>query len=518
MIARGLFLVLLWAAASAATARGVAIEGGLVEGIESDGVRTFKGIPFAQPPLGDLRWREPQPVAAWSGVRSATRFAPACMQDGVSIPGEKPPETSEDCLYLNVWTPEKRSQTPLPVMVFIYGGGWTNGSASMPLYWGDRLARKGAVVVTLGYRLGSLGFLSHPELTRESRNHSSGNYGLMDQIAALQWVQRNIGSFGGDKNRVTIFGQSAGAMSVSILMASPRARGLFHRAIGQSGGVFEPVEIAPHYLLANAEKQGQAFATSMGASSIEELRRVPAAKLLTADGRALAHPVIEPYLLPDDPFDVFAAGKQNDVPLLLGSNADEARSLIDLSTVTATSFAAELEKQWGPLPPPIVAAYPFKTDEEAKRARAALERDLRFGWDMWAWARLQAKTGQGKVFYYYFNQEPPFPDGSVNHGWGASHFADLWYAFDHLDQEPWAWRDGDRRLADTMSTYWLNMARSGDPNAAGLPSWPQFTLNQPRVLRLGESIVTGDVPNLQSLRAFDDVYNSIRNADAPVKN
>jgi para-nitrobenzyl esterase len=250
---------------------------GTISGLRDGGLNVYKGIPFAAPPVGELRWRAPAPVASWSGVRKADDFAPACMQTGVSMPGEKPPKVSEDCLYLNIWTPTKRAAQRVPVIVWIYGGGYINGSSSMPLYWGDRLAHKGVVVVTIAYRLGPLGFLALPELTRESPHHSSGNYGLMDQIAALQWVQKNIAVFGGDPSRVTIAGQSSGSISVSILMASPLAEGLFHRAIGESGGLFEPVQLAPKYLLANAELDGEKYAASLGATTLAQLRSLPAA-------------------------------------------------------------------------------------------------------------------------------------------------------------------------------------------------------------------------------------------------
>ena len=279
------------------------------------------------------------------------------------------------------------------MIVWIYGGGYINGSASMPLYWGDRLAHKGVIVVTIAYRLGPLGFLAHPELTRESPHHSSGNYGLMDQIAALEWIQRNIAAFGGDPKCVTIAGQSSGAISVSILMASPRAKGLFQRAIGESGGLFEPLQLAPKFLLANAERDGEKYAASLGAASLQQLRLLPA-NLLTGNAGGICHPVIEPYVLPVSPYEAFTSGQQNDVPLLIGSNADEARAMVDVTHETAATFDSDMEHSVGQLPPPLLAAYPHATDEEAKQARLGLERDLRFGWDMWAWARLQAGTGQ----------------------------------------------------------------------------------------------------------------------------
>jgi len=489
----------------------VLTESGTISGIRANGLGVYKGIPFAAPPVGELRWRPPVHAAPWAGTRKADAFAPACMQVGVSMPGETPPAVSEDCLYLNIWTPTKIAGEHLPVIVWIYGGGYINGSASMPLYWGDRLAQKGVIVVTIAYRLGPLGFLALPELTRESPHLSSGNYGLMDQIAALEWIQRNIAAFGGDPKCLTIAGQSSGAMSVSMLMASPLARGLFQRAIGESGGLFEPVALAPKFLLANAEREGDKYAVSLGAPSLKQLRQLPATVLMGNAG-GIVHPVIEPYLLPLSPYEAFASGQQNDVPLLIGSNAEEARALVDVTHETAATFDSELEHSVGQLPPALIAAYPHATDEEARQAQLGLERDLRFGWDMWAWARLQAGTGQSPVFYYSFRQQPPFPAGSVYAGWGASHFAELWYVFDHLNQSPWNWTAADRMLAEEMSSYWVNFAKSGNPNGPGLPSWPAFTNAESRVEYLADPITVGGVANLNSLSVFDAVYAAVRGA------
>jgi para-nitrobenzyl esterase len=495
--------------AATAWARPVRVESGAVEGVAKHGITAYLGIPFAAPPLGELRWREPQPVASWKGTRRAASFAPACMQKGVAMPGEQPPVTSEDCLYLNVWTPAKTAAERLPVIVWIHGGGYVNGAASMPLYWGDRLANRGVVVVTIAYRLGPLGFLAHADLTAESARKSSGNYGLLDQIAALEWIRRNIGAFGGDPQRVTIAGQSSGAMSVSMLMASPRARGLFHRAIGQSGGLFEPLQLAPSYLLANAERDGKAYVSSLGAASITALRKLPAADLLAGTAAKVSHPVIEPYALPAAPHDAFSSGSHNDVPLLLGFNAEEARAFVDAGSIKAATFAADIQRRFGALPAPLIDAYPHVSDAQARQARLDLERDLRFGWDMWAWAQLQARSGRSPVYFYYFEQRPPFPAGSVHEGWGASHFAELWYMFDHLDQDAWRWTEADRQLATRMSAYWTNFAKGGDPNSEGLPFWPTFDGEGP-VLHLGDSITVGPLPDMDSLRVFDAVYDSLR--------
>ena len=510
-LTRALLLVIALATSAITLAQSptTSTESGAISGIRKDGLSVYKGVPFAAPPVGDLRWRPPVPVTSWTGTRKTDAFAPACMQTGVSMPGETPPAVSEDCLYLNIWTPAKSAQEHLPVIVWIYGGGYINGSASMPLYWGDRLARKGVIVVTIAYRLGPLGFLAHPELTRESPHHSSGNYGLMDQVAALEWIQRNIAAFGGNPKNVTIAGQSSGAMSVSVLMASPLAKGLFQRAIGESGGLFEPLQLAPKYLLANAERDGEKYAVSLGATSLHQLRRLPANQL-SGNAGGIVHTVIEPYLLPVSPYEAFASGQQNDVPLLIGSNAEEARALTDVTHVKATTFDRDIEHSFGQLPAPLIAAYPHSTDEEARQARLDLERDLRFGWDMWAWARLQAGTGKNPVYYYSFRQKPPFPAGSVYEGWGASHFAELWYVFDHLNQEPWRWSEADRKVAEEMSSYWVNFARSGNPNGPSLPSWPAFTNADSKVLEIGDPIAIDGVTNINGLKVFDAVYTTVR--------
>lgn len=497
-----------------AAAAVVRTQAGEVQSVRQGDLDIYKAIPFAAPPVWDLRWKPPAPAISWVGVRQSRDFAPACMQTGVSMPGEKPPKVSEDCLYLNIWEPARRTAVPLPVMVFIYGGGFTNGSAAMPLYWGDELAKHGVIVVNFGYRLGPFGFLATPELTRESPNHASGNYGILDQIAALQWVKRNIAAFGGDSKRVTIFGQSAGAISVSILASTPLASHLFQGAIAESGGVFEPLELAPGWLLPKAELAGEAYSAARGAKTLSQLRAIPASQILDGDVIAVSHPVLDGYVLKESPYAAFAAGRQADVPMLVGSNEEEARALVDLSKVKAASFTTDIEKAWGGLPPALLAPYPHAMDKEAKDGRAHFERDLRFGWDMWAWARLQAATGRKGVYYYHFTRAPPFPDTSVYSGWGPSHYAELWYVFDHLNQEPWRWTAADRTLAAAMSTYWTNFAKTGDPNGHDVPAWPKFSGGF-GVLYLGDTITVGGVADLPSLSAFDAVYGQVRGSMPP---
>jgi para-nitrobenzyl esterase len=290
-------------------------------------------------------------------------------------------------------------------------------------------------------------------------------------------------------------------------MASPRAKGLFHRAIGQSGGVFEPVQIAPQYLLANAERDGREYVSSLRADSIAALRKRPVEDLLEGTADRVSHPVIEPYVLPDAPYDAFVSGSYNNVPILVGFNAEEARSLVDVAHVKAASFAADIERSFGSLPPPLMDAYPHATDAQARQARLDLERDLRFGWDMWTWARLQSV--RGRAYFYHFMQRPPFPQDSHSHGWGASHFAELWYMFDHLDHETWSWSASDRQLAQRMAGYWTNFVKNGDPNGEGLPRWPNFGV-EGNALHLNEPPFVDGLPGTDKLQVFDAVYDSVR--------
>lgn len=476
-----------------------------------DGGAVFRGVPYARPPVGDLRWRDPLPPEAWTGTRAADTFAPACMQTGVSMPGEPPTPVSEDCLYLNVWAPEGAESGGLPVIVWIPGGGWVNGSTAAPVYDGANLARHGAVVVTVAYRLGLLGFLAHPDLTAETDGAGSGNYGLMDQVAALEWVRDNIAAFGGDPANVTIAGQSAGATSVSILMAAPRARGLFHRAIAQSGGLFEPIALAPRYRLSASEAEGVAFAATLGVEGVTALRRISADQITAASENRRAHPTLESRLLPRPPFDVFRAGAQARVPLLLGFNADEARSLGRFDAVT--DLDAEVRRRWGALPPALLEPY---RDQPPAEGMAAFERDLRFGWDIWRWARLQADSGS-PAWLYRFERTPPTPDDAVEAGWRAAHFVELWYMFDNLDQRPWAWTEDDHRLADLMAGTWVRFARTGDPNPPGNAVWPAFTGPSGPVLRLDATPRVGDLPGVEALEAFDRVYDSLRTPEPPMQ-
>jgi para-nitrobenzyl esterase len=496
----------------------VRIDSGLIQGVPDGAITVYKSIPFAAPPINELRWKSPRPAIGWSGVRRADKFGPICMQSGVSVPGAPAEPVSEDCLTLNIWTPAKSRGGKLPVMVFIPGGGFTQESGSMPLYWGDALARRGVIIVTVNYRVGIFGFFAHPELTRESGYHSSGNYGLLDLIAALEWIRKNITVFGGDPHSVTIWGQSAGSMMVSMLMASPLASGLFQRAIGHSGGFFAPPEATGDpagWYLNGAEEQGLKYAASMGAPSMEALRKLAPELILKSSRTAATHPIIDKYVLPEEPYHVFSKRRQNDVPLLVGLNADEAKPLLAGRKVSLAKFSEDIAKTFrtdslSDVVSAYMKIYPAANDAEAIETRAAFERDLRFGWEVWTWARMQTEGGKSRVFYYYFLHSPPFPAGSPFSGWGAGHWQELRYVFEHLDYEPWAWSEADRVLSSTMARYWTNFARNGDPNAKGLSIWPRFTKESGRVMRFDTEIAADGVPNLEGLLHFDGLYATLR--------
>jgi para-nitrobenzyl esterase len=470
----------------------------------ADGVRVFRGIPFAAPPVGPLRWRGPQAVAGWSGIRAADRFSAVCPQLGSYPPESAPEPTSEDCLYLNIWTPLEPAAKPLPVMVWIYGGALENGSASTPLYAGDGFAKRDVILVTINYRLGVLGFLALNSLSKESAAGVSGNYGLLDQIAALQWVQRNIGAFGGDAQRVTIFGQSSGSISVSALVASPLAKGLFQRAIGESGGLFEPLDLSPGFSLAGAEDNGREFARRQGATTLAELRAKSASDLLNKPFDA--HFVVDGYVLKESPFDAYRAHAQNDVDVLVGSNADEGQLFLQKKTVTVANFKDILGADF---PAPLVWLLhpnPGNTDSEARLAAAAVEGDMRFRWDMWRWARLAAENGGKHVYYYLFSRTPPFPSGNRYYGLGATHGMEMPYVFDHLDQQEVPWNTQDRELAAVLPEYWTNFAKNGDPNGPGLPAWPGFRESRDTVMFLGEELRAEAIPGERNLKRLDRIY------------
>jgi len=494
-------------AARPAAAEPISIDSGRIEGSQTGPTRVFKGIPYAAPPVGSLRWRPPQPAPSWRGVRSATSQPSACPQLGTYPPDAPREPTSEDCLTLNVWAPASGSAGKLPVMVWIHGGGLMNGSGSLPQYAGDQLAARGVVVVTINYRLGVLGFLAHPELNRESPHRGSGNYGLLDQIAALKWVKRNIAAFGGDPDRVTIFGQSSGSFSVSMLVASPLAKGLFRRAIGQSGAVFEPVELDPQFTPDGAAEQGTRFATKAGAT-LAELRRMPVASLLKYPFNPQFN--IDGYVLPAAPHDAYAAGQQNDVDLLIGTNAAEGTFFFDPASVTVGNFDAVLGRTYPSLLLQAVGASPGNTDADARKAAVSVDTDMRFRWGMWAWARHALKSGQRHVFFYRFTGQPAYRSGHPYFGLGPTHGAELPYVFGDLDGRAANWTSGDRELASMIQQYWTNFAKTGDPNGIGLPRWPMFDEKQSLVMDLGQQSRAAALMDDARLKRIDRVYGVAR--------
>jgi len=488
----------------------IKVEGGLLQGVAEDGLMVYKGIPFAAPPVGNLRWQAPQPAAKWTGTRVADKFAPGPMQGG-----NPPSGKSEDCLYLNVWTPARSAKDKVPVLVWIYGGGFAAGSTSEATYSGEKLAKKGVVLVSIAYRVGQLGFLAHPELSAESPNHVSGNYGLLDMIAGLKWIQQNIASFGGDPKRVTIFGESAGGIAVSMLCASPLAKGLFHGAISESGGSFGPPRITTYpgenqKYLKDAEMAGEAYVKTAGVTSISELRKIDADKLPAGRGLGMSWPIIDGYVIPDDQHNLYEAGRYNDVPILVGYNSDEGASFSPPKT--PEDYIAGVQKRYGKFADDLIKAYPVGAANVPKTARD-LARDAAFGWHTWSWARLQAKTGKSKVFYYYFDQHPDYPESSPRYGFGSPHGQEVAYVFQHLDATKPDITKTDMDISDAMSTYWTNFAKYGHPNSNSLPAWPVFSASNPLVMYFNKTPNVGVVPSVESLKVLDEYFKWRRTSE-----
>lgn len=480
----------------------VKVEDGLLQGTYEDGLTVYKGIPFAAPPVGDLRWRLPQPAAKWEAVRQATKFGPSPIQGSGSGP-----DMSEDCLYLNVWTPAKSASDRIPVFVWNYGGGFNFGSTSDPNYNGANLAKKGVVLVSIAYRVGQLGFFADPELSAESPHHVSGNYGIQDMIAGLKWVKKNIAAFGGDPNKVTIFGESAGGIAVSILCASPLAKGLFEGAISESGGNFGPPRTTTYpgenlKRLADAELAGQAYVDSAKVSSIAELRKIPADKLPAI--RGLAWPIIDGWVIPDDQYKLYEEGKFNDTPILVGYNSDEGASF-SRPQQTSEQYIAGVEARYGLYADSLLKAYPAGSGKAPKTARD-LMRDAAFGWHTWSWARLESKIGKSKAFLYYFDQHLDYPKDSPRYGYGSPHGQEVAYVFEHLDATNPQTSKTDLAISDAMATYWTNFAKYGDPNGKGVPNWPAFRDANPVVMYFSGTPHMGPVPSAKSLKVLDAYF------------
>jgi para-nitrobenzyl esterase len=485
------------------------VTGGEVSGGTENGVAVFKGIPFAAPPVGPLRWKAPAPVHAWSGVKKADAFADACMQPPHSQGNTAP--VSEDCLYLNVWTPAASAREHLPVIVWIHGGGYVGGSTSIGMYDGSGYAHKGVVLVSLAYRLGPYGFLAHADLSRES-GHGSGTYGIEDLLAGLKWVQKNAAAFGGDPRNVTVFGHSAGSGAVSILAASPLAKGLFQRVIAMSGASFAPLQTTEEGAsglsiptLKLAEQTGATFLSRLGAKSIGEARSLSAESVQAGTGGGLAfRPVADGYVLPTDPYTLYQEGKFNDTPVLLGHTSDETLVFGGPKSVTPAEFEAQIKKQFGEQAAAVLAAYPHATDAEALSAARHVRNDTQFGWQMWTWAREQSKQGKGKVFSYYYNHHAPQAEGSGHGSDLASHFQTL-----AIRGTP---KKEDLALSDIISSYDINFAKTGDPNGPGLPQWPAFTDQNQQVMVYEETASARAYPLLEKARVLDRYFERLRQA------
>lgn len=492
------FLMVLSCETSAQIVGPVRVDGGLLSGVSAsdDPVRTFKGVPFAAPPVGDLRWKAPQPVPKWDGVRKADGFGPRSMQ--LPVFGDmvfRSKGMSEDCLYLNVWTPAKTDKERLPVLVYFYGGGFVGGDGSEPRYDGASMARKGIVAVTVNYRLGVFGFFAHPELTKESPHHASGNYGLLDQSAAIQWVHKNIAAFGGDPKKITIGGESAGSFSVSAQMASPLSRKVIAGAIGESGAMLgETLAAMP---LEQAEKNGAAFAAATGASSLTALRALSAQQLLDA---TKSNPfrfglTVDGYFLPKSAREIYTAGEQAHVPLLAGWNAEEmnAGAVLGREPATPEGLSRALHTLYGNHADDAIKVYDAADEAEVKKSATALASARFIGYGTWKWTELQAKTS-GKPVYRYLYAHPR-PGES-----GAFHAVEIEYALGNLPlNSRYAWTDDDRKISTTMQAYFANFIKTGNPNGSGLPEWPAVKSSSAgQVLRL--DVTSGAEPERERER------------------
>ncbi|HEX4852423.1 MAG TPA: carboxylesterase family protein [Puia sp.] len=487
----------------------VKISSGNISGVknEKNGVVAFKGIPYAAPPVGDMRWQAPAPPAKWDGTKKCDHFGPSPIQakpvpflmlsTEFMVP-ESP--MSEDCLYLNVWTAARSSQEKRPVFVWIYGGGFATGGASAPAYDGEAMAAKGVVFVSFNYRLGIFGFFSHPELSAESHQHASGNYGLLDQIAVLKWIKENIASFGGDPKNVTIAGQSAGAMSVNCLLSSPLAKGLFHRAIAESGNLVlaNPFIKTPN--LKKAEQQGIQWASKLNKPSISDLRNIPAEELLH-EGMGLYGPIVDGYVLKEAVPEIYGESKQDHVPLLIGWNGGEG---IVFVFKKKDDYISDIRKQFGAEADKILQYYPASTDEEAAASQIAISRDKLIGISTYNWALMESNAGNHAVYVYNFNKKPSENDKFSKYG--AFHTAEIPYALSNLQKVNRPWEAVDDSLSQLMSSYWINFARTGNPNGTGLASWGAFDSTHTMVMVLDKSANSEKLPGKDGLDLLYELY------------
>ena len=503
------------------------LEGEYVD--DAHDVLVFRGVPYAQPPVGDARWRPPAPPEGWNGVRPAREFGPVCWQrerELSSLYARVGFDANEDCLYVNVWAPAGDAAASHPVMVWFHGGGHNAGAGSARMFDGTALARKGAVLVTVNYRLAPFGFLAHPALTAESPHDSSGNYGLLDQIAALQWVRDNIAGFGGDAGNVTIFGQSAGSWTVCYLTASPLAKGLFHKAIGQSGGCFKGER--PYLDRTTDEAGAEQSAHDAGLASAAELGVEGDGAEAAAALRALAPEtvlaatlgsgaIIDGWVLPRTPREIFAAGEHSNVPVIVGAMANERAALYNTgSEPSRDELAARVGSEYGPRADALLAAYEGDFADSPATADKQISGDRTFVWEMRTWAR--AVAGAGNVaWHYFFSHAPPVfrlyvpdqPDLQVAGGrraYGAYHSGELAYVFGNVGLVGIDWNDWDRELAEAISQYWVNFARTGDPNGEGLPAWPRYERATDQSIEFGSEIRAVSGVRKDKLDIFDGFF------------
>lgn len=462
--------------------------------INNGKVKAFQGLPYAAPPIGDLRWKAPQPAAKWKGVREATDYAAHCAQGKVfddMIFQDK--GASEDCLYLNVYAPaDATEKSNLPVMFWIHGGGYSGGGSNEPRHNGDFLPTKGVVLVTINYRLGVFGFLVTSDMLKEG-NGIAGDWGMQDMVAALDWVHQNIGAFGGDAKNITIFGESAGSFAVSTLMASPMSKGLIAKGIGESGAAFPSALTLGGDAAAEAAKAGDKFAEGAGAKTLAELRAIPTDKVLAAVATQKAGfaPVIDGKFLTESVADVYAAGKQAHIPLLAGWNSDEG-SFFAMRGMTAAQFKGMAQGMFKERAAEFLKLYPAETDEQALRSAIDFGSDSFIAFGTWKWIEAQRKTGDAPVYRYHF--ELAATPSKFHPGTFAFHSDDIEYVFGTLDTRPgWDVRPEDRKLSEQMMGYWTNFAKTGDPNGAGLPEWPKYGANN-EIIHLNNPITSGPDP------------------------
>jgi para-nitrobenzyl esterase len=514
---RGIWAALALASVSAPAAAAITqaqTTAGAVQGEAVDGIGEFKGIPFAAPPVGDLRWKAPQAPQPWQGVRKTVAFGPACMQGPILAQMGSTASQSEDCLYIDVWTPANSPADKLPVIAWIYGGGFNSGATSVPMYDGANFAHQGVVFVSLSYRVGPFGFLATPELSAES-GHGSGNYGLLDLIAGLHWVQDNIARFGGDPAKVTIMGHSAGSMAVSELVASPLARGLFRGAIAESGANFAPpgtFAAAGAPMLLQAEASGSAWLGTLGAATLAQARAMPAERIEAAQhdkGAPRFGPVTDGYVIPGDQTLLWQQKRYSDVPILIGTTSDEAAVFGGRRTVTLAEFEKQVRDGYGAKADEILAAYPHETDAQATRSAKNLATETTFTSNMFTWASLQAQNGRSPAYAYYFHRPTEAnPDGS-------GHGSEVPLVFANEDHRPGraAWTEEDRALSQELQSYWVNFAKTGDPNGPNLPHWPKFQPGKITVMELGKENKPIALPVEWRLKALADYYAWRRSGD-----